>query len=94
MGLDRCKIVKYSGLPDSTDTYLSSYRYFLLLLIYLSCTTNVRIIYFIWIYPSAAGSGMSQSLSVFVESLLFLPERVEDQETVCDESPQLKKLKE
>ena len=28
MGLDSCKIVKYSGLSDSTYTDLSYYRYF------------------------------------------------------------------
>jgi hypothetical protein len=37
---------------------------------------------------------MSCFLSVFLESLLFLPERVEHQETVCDEYSHLKNLKE
>jgi len=55
-------ILDYQTVPILTSVITGI---FLLLLIYLDCTTNVRSIYFIWIYPSAPASGMSQSLSVF-----------------------------
>jgi hypothetical protein len=45
-GLDRCQSIKYSGLSDSTYTDLCSYKYILLLLLYLGCITNLRSIPF------------------------------------------------
>jgi hypothetical protein len=41
--------------------------------------------------PTSCGLRASGSVSVFVDSLLFLPEILDDQKTVDRESPELKK---
>jgi len=69
-GTGRYQRIKYSGLSDSTDTCEVLTDNFLLLQLYLGCTSNQRSISF-WISPLAAGSGALRSPSLFSEVSLI-----------------------
>jgi hypothetical protein len=79
MGLDRCRIIKYSGLSNSGYTDKSSYSK-LLPLLYLDYTINQRIIPFRYLLHLLVQRHRDPFL-VFVESLKLLPGMLKDQET-------------
>jgi len=85
MGLERCRVIKYSGLSNSGYTDLSSYRYFLIAASVLGLHSYQRSIPFR--YPLHLLVQRHQDpFVVFVESLKLLPGMVKDQETVDKES--------
>lgn len=62
---DRCHILEYSRISDSTYTDLSSYSKFLLLQLHLGCITNQRRIYFGYLLQLLVFSNTSVLFCVF-----------------------------
>ena len=80
-GLSNC------ALSDSACTALTSYMWFLLLLLYMGCTTNQRSIPFGY-HLQLLVQGHQCPLLCFLYSLQFLPAMLKEQNTVDQGKPQ------